>query len=53
MKPLAFFALTAVGTALLLYAAPVEAAPRDMPVAHGQAAQASDSGRAQQAADAN
>jgi hypothetical protein len=46
MKPLAFFALTAVATALLLYAAPVEAAPRDMPVAHGQIGQAqtSDSG---------
>ena len=42
MKPLAFFALTAVATALLLYAAPVEAAPRDTPVA-----------QLQQAADAN
>lgn len=36
MKPLAFFALTAVATALLLYAAPVEAAPSHMPVAHAQ-----------------
>jgi|HubBroStandDraft_6_1064221.scaffolds.fasta_scaffold4806113_1 hypothetical protein len=53
MKPLAFFALTAVATALLLYAAPTEAAPRDMPVAHGQTAQTGDSGCARQEADAN